>query len=294
MVPEKQIYVLIPVHNRKVLTLSCLQNLTEFILDKKFKIVVIDDGSTDGTTEAIENRFNDVKVLEGDGSLWWTGAIALGMHYAIEQGADYIFSLNDDCQFGPGTLDALLEFCQSHPRTIVGAQGFSQEDHNKLTFGGKRKTWKGYRFIQAPLEEIIPCDLLSGNIVCYPRALIQEIGYPDPSMTPHYGGDSLYLIRAQKAGFDLYVDGRFPAYDFPGEPQLYPNNWLFCDGEPNRLIKLMFNPYSGLSWRVWLRINWEAYSCWGIIMFLKKYISIMIISSLRYILFYLSKRNRKN
>jgi glycosyltransferase involved in cell wall biosynthesis len=275
-------YIIIPVHNRKAVTLAALTQLFSFASLNGSKIVVIDDGSSDGTACEIQQVFPEVVILKGDGSLWWTGAIALGMEYAYTQGAEYIIWLNDDCELSPETLPALVQFCQENSGAIAGAQGFVKDQPDQLAFGGKRKTCQGYRFIQAESDQILTCDLLSGNIVCLPRSVIDQIGYPDLKQTPHYGGDSLYLLRAKRAGFEICVDGRHPTLSLPGESPLYPNHWLTCDGEPSRLFKLVFNPYSGLSWRVWLTINWEAYSFWGLVMFAKKYLSILAITLLRY------------
>ncbi len=274
--------ILIPAHNRKTITLGCLDQLQIFGCLDDFNVIAIDDGSTDGTQDEIRATYPAVEILAGNGTLWWTGAIALGMNHAYQQGAEYIIWLNDDCELQAHTLRALVEFCQDHPRAIAGAQGFNKDQPNQIAFGGKQKTWKGYRYLQVSTTETLPCDLLSGNIVCLPSSVIDAIGYPDPEATPHYGGDSLYLIKAQQAGYQLYVDGRYPALDLPGEPKLYPNHWLTCDGPPDRLWKLCFNRYSGLSWRVWWRLNWEAYAVWGIVMFCKKYSSILLITLLRY------------
>ncbi|PZD72435.1 hypothetical protein C1752_03592 [Acaryochloris thomasi RCC1774] len=280
--PAKElVFIIIPVHNRKEITLACLENLDVTGDLGKFHVVVVDDGSTDGTGVAVRNAFPQVNVLEGHGSLWWTGAIVQGMKYSYEQGAKYFIWLNDDSTILRDTLSSLVDYCQKHPRSIIGSQGFCQ--NGGLAYGGKKKTLRGYRFIQAPDNSVISCDLLSGNIVCLPREVIDEIGYPDFFRTPHYGGDSLYLIRAHQHKFSIFVDGRYPAVSLPGQSPLYPTNWLSTDNEPNQLIKLMFNPYSGLSWRVWFHINWEAYSFWGLVMFLKKYTSILCITFYRYI-----------
>jgi glycosyltransferase involved in cell wall biosynthesis len=287
---DKLAHIIIPVHNRRELTLACVGTLSQFSDIQRFSIILINDGSTDGTAEAIRDLYPNVTVLDGNGTLWWTGAIALGMEYAYTQGAEYIIWLNDDCELLPNTLPALVQFCQEHPGAIAGAQGFVTNQPDRLAFGGKRKTWQGYRYIQAELNQISPCDLLSGNIVCLPRVVIKKIGYPDIKRTPHYGGDSLYLLRAKKAGFEIFVDGRYPALSLPGESRLYPSHWLTCEGEPDQLLKLVFNPYSGLSWRVWLYLNWESYSIWGLAMFFKKYTSILFITIFRYCKSFLSSK----
>jgi glycosyltransferase involved in cell wall biosynthesis len=279
------IYILIPIHNRQSITLECLKLLNEYhLIDPPYQVVIIDDGSTDGSAITIERMYPSVKILTGDGSLWWTGAICKGMEYAYHQGSEFIIWLNDDCKFSEQTLPNLVSFCQTHLESIIGCQ---VKDHNSATFisyGGKQKTWKGYRLFQAPVGQVVACDLLCGNIVCFPRNVIDRIGYPDLQYTPHYGGDSLYLIKAQKKGFSIYVDARTSVFNTAQEePNLYPRNWLLTPGAPLKLIHLVFTPQSGLSWRVWLSLNWQAYSLWGIVMFIKKYSSILLLTGLRFL-----------
>lgn len=278
-------YILIPVHNRKQITLACLESLHKINSLRNYCVVVIDDGSTDGTGTTIAHHYPEVKILSGDGNLWWTGAIVKGMQYAYSKGAEYFIWLNDDCQLSSKALVDLVRFCQEHPGAIVGCQGMELNQPTQLAFGGKRKTWQGYRFIQVPTGQVVPCDLLSGNLVCIPRCVVDKIGYPNSVLTPHYGGDSLFLMRAKKAGFPIYVDNRNLVFSLPGESKLYPKQWLLAEGEPLRILKLVFVPQSGLSWRVWWQLNWEAYSLWGIIMFLKKYSSILLITLLRFLPF---------
>jgi len=280
---NESIYIIIPVHNRKALTLACLENLKTNGDLQKYQVIVVDDGSSDRTAEEVAENYSEVTILKGDGNLWWTGAIDLGMKYAYEKGAEYFIWLNDDCQFRDRTLTDLVEFASIHQDSIIGCQGIEIGTSNQIAFGGKVKTWKGYRFIQ-PLSQIVtPCDVLSGNIVCLPRNVVQKIGYPNPKITPHYGGDSLYLILAQKAGFSIYVDNRNSVYSISGESKLYPQNWLMGKGKALDILKLVFVPQSGLSWRIWLNINWEAYGVWGIVMFCKKYLSILLITALRFL-----------
>jgi GT2 family glycosyltransferase len=280
---DHSISVLIPIHNRKILTLGCLANLQtcQKLDGLRLKIVVIDDGSTDGSAEAVHNEYPQVNVLPGDGTLWWSGAIKKGMEHGVSQEAEYLVWLNDDCRISPETIQELVQFCHEHPDAIIGAQGFEKKHPDRISFGGKRKTWKGYRFITLPPGQTAPCDMLSGNLVCIPRTVIETIGYPNPNETPHYGGDALYLLRAQKAGFQLYVDSRHPVYNHSGEPRLNPTDWIMAPGGPLHILQLAANPYSALSWRLWWRFNWEAYGVWGIVMFLKKYLSLIPITLLR-------------
>jgi GT2 family glycosyltransferase len=271
------------VHNRKATTLSCLAQLQQNGDLERYYSVVIDDGSTDGTKSAIQANYSEVEVLAGDGNLWWTGAIVQGMKYAYAQGAEFFIWLNDDCQVSANAISDLVKLCRENQGAIVGCQGQEREQIDRIAFGGKVKTWQGYRLIHAPKDQVTACDLLSGNLVCIPRIVVEKIGYPDPQIMPHYGGDSLYLIRAQKAGFQIFVDTRNSVVSLSGKPKLYPEKWLLDEGKPLKIMRLVFVPQSGLSWRIWLRLNWEAYSIWGLVMFLKKYLSILLITLLRFL-----------
>src|SRR5687768_11882173 len=89
------IFVVIPVFNRKHFTRECLSAL-ENQTYKDYTIVVVDDGSTDGTSEMIHDEFPEVTVLKGTGNLFWTASVNMGIRHALQNGADYVLTLNND------------------------------------------------------------------------------------------------------------------------------------------------------------------------------------------------------
>ena len=139
MTDQPSIYSLVPVHNRKSVTLRCLAALDRQVDLPKLTIVVIDDGSTDGTSEAIQAEYPQVVVLKGSGNLWWTGAIRMGMEYAYSQGANFFIWLNDDTLPSPETLSLLIHHCSSGVKCIATAQCYASEHFKKPTYGGQLK-----------------------------------------------------------------------------------------------------------------------------------------------------------
>lgn len=96
------IFIVIPVYNRKALTRGCLYSLQQQT-DNEFRIIVVDDGSTDGTDKMIQNEFPNITLLKGDGNLWWTGAVNKAVQHVLSecQLEDYILLLNDDLVVPP-------------------------------------------------------------------------------------------------------------------------------------------------------------------------------------------------
>ena len=138
-----RIYIIIPVHNRKHFTLECLLSLRKQTF-QNFKVIVIDDGSTDGTGEMIEKEFPDVILLKGDGDLWWTGATNLGVEYALTQAGqgDYILTLNNDTELAPDFIERMMGYAIENPEALLGAYALDI-DTKRPAYGGSRIDWGG-------------------------------------------------------------------------------------------------------------------------------------------------------
>ena len=100
------LYVVMPVHNRRALTERCLAALAEQTV-RGFGVIVVDDGSTDGTAEMVASHFPEVEVMKRDGSLWWSGSVNLGVKHALSKGACAVLLVNDDTTPAPDFVEAL-------------------------------------------------------------------------------------------------------------------------------------------------------------------------------------------
>ncbi|MBW4664751.1 MAG: glycosyltransferase family 2 protein [Chroococcus sp. CMT-3BRIN-NPC107] len=209
--PKESVYIIIPVHNRKNITLSCLYNLSKSGDLERYHLIVIDDGSTDGTTEAIKDLYPEVIVLSGDGNLWWTGAIKKGMEYAINRGAKYLIWLNDDCIPDTATLSLIVNFLKINPETIVGASCYTPESNEPVESG-----FKGRNRLKASPEEVIFVDGLSGYCVGISSAIVNKIGLPNADHFPHYFGDVIYILKATHAKYKVCILGSAKVI-LPGE-----------------------------------------------------------------------------
>ncbi len=211
------IFVIVPVFNRREFTQSCLRSLAPQV--GRFKVVVVDDGSTDGTSEMVRSEFPEVQLLRGDGNLWWSGATNLGVQYALSKGGecDLVLTLNDDTEIPPGYLDTMLSFAGAHPRALVGSVSLDLGDRDTILDGGVCVNWvtakfsalnrsKSYRVVRSTVSRAQPVDLLSGRGTLIPLSVFRQVGLFDATALPQYAADYELARRAHRAGFKLYVD----------------------------------------------------------------------------------------
>ena len=234
---NKSVYIIIPVHNRKAFTLGCLKNLKTNSDLQKYHVIVVDDGSSDRTAAEVKANYPEVIVLQGDGNLWWTGAIALGMTYAHSQGATHFIWLNDDSLTAPNTIDLLVDFLQTHPDSIVGAACYASESGLLVETG-----FKGRKRVKALEDEVVDVDGLSGYCVAISASIFKQIGVPDANKFRQYAGDGMYTLKATRAGFKAYILGKAKVTLVEEKDPIH-NFSSYVQKAKNRTLKSIFWDY---------------------------------------------------
>jgi GT2 family glycosyltransferase len=272
---SSNIFIIIPVHNRKEITLKCLRQLGKNEDFQKFQVVVVDDGSTDGTGQAIQKTYPQVHLLTGDGNLWWTGAIEMGMRYAFNQGADYFIWLNDDTLPEQGAISNLVKECKENQPCAIAAQCY---DEGTETYGGHVLSGLKHRPVCAPSRQRIAVDSLCGNCTCIPRSAVTICGYPPSKIAPHYQGDVIYTWRLKKNGFNIFVTGRSRAYC---SKNIGDGSWLNSELSTFTLWKKLGTPKSPFYIPSFFFFCLSMWGPLGLLVFSSPYLRLSIISILR-------------
>ncbi len=221
-----RVVIVIPVHNRRAITLACLRRLRVQDVLAWASPIVVDDGSDDGTGDAVRAEFPEAEVLRSEGNLFWTGAMELGMKHAIAHGAEFVFWLNDDCDPQPGALATLLATARRNGGAAGGVALLPA--NGQPIYAGYRKGRFELEFVGAAPGEEVACDALNGNLVCFARSAIAAIGWPDGRGLPQAFGDIDYTLRLHAAGQPVVLVGDARLSATPNDP-VHHASWLVGD-----------------------------------------------------------------
>lgn len=235
----QKLAILNPVYNGLDYTKKSLANLEDAVGQSQWKlnedvfIIIIDDGSTDGTAEWIRKNHPEVTICAGDGNLWWSGAINLGAEFALNRlNCSYILLWNNDIHAECNYFANLYELVNSPDAPLLfGSKIYIEANKTVWFMGGifNPKTGKikmiGYgEPDNETYNRTTECDWLTGMGTIVHKSIIEKIGFWNDKDFPQYHGDSDFTYRAKKAGFIPYV-----------YPQLKITNDINNSGLPHNL-----------------------------------------------------------
>lgn len=196
------LFILLPVHNRREITrriAGCLMAQTY----RNYHLLLIDDGSTDGTGEMVKEMIPSLTILKGKGDWWWAGSLQKGYEWLKEREvplSDCVLIINDDTEFEPDFLEKGLGILHKHERTLVLAQSYDRRTKGFID-AGRHVDWRRLRFNPAISPEEIDC--LSTRGLFLRVSDLMETGGFHPRILPHYLSDYEFTIRAKRKGMKL-------------------------------------------------------------------------------------------
>lgn len=212
--------VVIPNLNGGNELLEAVQSLTEQSLQPY--IIVVDNASTDGSVEKLEQSFPGIEIMRNKRNLGYTGGVNPGFKRAIELGAAFVAPFNDDAVAHKSWLKHLVEYLEAHPRTGVVTPKVVSADKQRLDGTGDYYTNWGLPYPRGRREYTLTkydddTDIFaaSGAASLYRVKALKEVGLLDQDFFAYYEDVDL-SFRLQLAGWKVAYEPRSVVYHHIG------------------------------------------------------------------------------
>lgn len=235
--PDVDVLVLICAHNRRDRTRAAIRGILRQQIERQVQlgIIVVDDGSTDGTSDAVVAECPAVEVIHASGDLFWSKAMALAQNEGLARATPrFLLWLNDDVVLMPDALQRLLETAKEarNEHVIVGA--LKHPDRTTTTYGAFRRTGPSPLRVELIEPSAIPqrADTFNGNVVLVPQGVYEDVGTIDGRFRHAYG-DLDYGYRVRESGRQITLA--------PGHVGSCARNnpaGTWCDAEVSRTTRL--------------------------------------------------------
>lgn len=255
-------------YNRRNLTLRSIDSLINQSLPAGFslEICLVDDGSTDGTCEAIKSMFPDVTILKGNGNLYWAGGMRFGWdNYVKKQDMDFLLVFNDDVRLFENSIEKLIaassEIQESGDSAYAISAAFIKSGTNETAYGGvvRSSSWHPLRFKKViPKNTIQDCDTLNMNLALISVHALNLIGFFSRDFI-HGRADYDFGLRLRSAGGRVLLAPNFlgecnknPIKGTSDEPGLsVRERWKRLTSikeQPPRERAIYYRAHAGLLW----------------------------------------------
>lgn len=194
-------HVITAVHNRYQITEKFIDSLRSQSY-RDIHLLLIDDGSDDGTDRMVKEKFPNSTIIYGDGNLWWGGALHKAYQWLMDRGApeDLVLISNDDTTFDAGYLEQGAELLRKYPHTLVAGSGYGIQSGKLLDGIFRHNFTDGSGRLLPPDSE---GNCASTRSLFLTVELWKEIGGLHPVLLPHYFSDFEFTIRAAKKGIGI-------------------------------------------------------------------------------------------
>jgi len=246
----KRIVAMLTCHNRRALTLTCLNKLSNQKLPGGYSLefVIVDDGSSDGTADAIQEAVPAATLINGDGSLYWCGGMRKAWKKAAESNPDYYLAVNDDTILEDNAVASLLDAIKDSPKPALAVGCIRAHGSEQTIYGGVHR----HKGVMPPSGKPKHCDTCNANCLLIPREIYLKVGTFHHAYT-HQFGDFDYGYQASRLGFNVLQTATHVGSCSENPTR---NTWRDRTLPRAERLRLLETP-KGLPWKEWWEYNWR-------------------------------------
>jgi GT2 family glycosyltransferase len=201
--------------NSGEMTAECIRSLLRMTIDN-FEIIVVDNGSKDGSADYLRGQFPEITILPQDRNLGFAAGCNIGMQMALARGFEYVVPLNNDTVVDPAFLSELLIAADQHPRAaMISPKIYFWDMPDRLWWAGgsfslsigiakhigRKEVDKGQ------FDNSVQLDWATGCALLFRSAALRENGLFDESFFGN-GEDLDLSLRMRKAGQEIWFAPR--------------------------------------------------------------------------------------
>jgi GT2 family glycosyltransferase len=212
-------------------------------------IIIVDNGSLDGSIERLAAGLPGCQVLSTGNNLGFSGGCNVGIGQALHGGADFVLLVNSDAVLSPYAIGALGRAARENPRAgILAPILFSREEPDRIASAGIRFSLSSGRMRHVaagqPISLLPPgsvhrVDAVSGCVMLIRRRVFEEAGLLDEAFFFSFE-DIEFCLRARRAGFDVLSVSEAIAYHEGGRSigRLSPDRVYYAARNHLRLVQM--------------------------------------------------------
>lgn len=200
------VFILVLNYNGRETLLSCLRSI--FRLEyPMFRVVVIDNASTDGSFESAKERYSQAHFIRNSENVGFARGMNVGIRFALDQRAEYVWLVNPDTIVSKESLHRLVELLEHHASVGIASPIIFTPSRRRIWFGGGKIAWFRLRALHTkPRSRAIPFEtgFLSGCAPLVKVPVFRMVGLFDERFFLYYE-DADLSIRTKRAGFPIVV-----------------------------------------------------------------------------------------
>jgi len=268
------IYIVILNTNRRDDTIACLESLSNSIYSN-FKVIVLDNKSTDGSVDAIRIAFPDVRIINLASNLGYAGNNNVGIEEAINLGADWILVLNEDTILDPDCLTELIQIGESDPKIgVVGPMVYHHSEPDVIQSAGGilGKYWQSQHLGKneedhGQFNTPHSTEWISGCAILVRKVAIEQAGMLDANYFI-YWEETEWCIRISSMGWKIVHVPQAKIWHKGVQRDYQPSPSFTYYGTRNHLLTLYkhnapFNAKIYTWFQVWRTLlSWSIKSKW--------------------------------